>query len=250
MMAERFALLNGRFDAVTATEATSLIVDLARCDSGARVGTVNVAMLMMMRRDRDLQRFMDSCAITVADGQPLVWLSELFGDALPARVAGVDLVESVCAGAADAGVTVYLLGGSIDVVGQVACALDRRHPGVIAGYAGGHFGPDEALARARAVARSGARLVFVGMGVPRQERFIAEYQAAMGDPVCIGVGGSFDVIAGKRRRAPAWMQRLGLEWTFRLLQEPRRLAKRYATTGMQFLVLSIRAFVAPSWRTR
>jgi N-acetylglucosaminyldiphosphoundecaprenol N-acetyl-beta-D-mannosaminyltransferase len=249
-MPDRVRLLNGEFDAVHPAQTTELILDLARRGCGAHIGTVNVAVLMMMRSDGYLQRCINSCMVTVADGQPLVWLSRLFGEPLPERVTGVDLVDSVCAGAAEAGVTVYLLGGTADVVGRVYRTMDRRYPGALAGYADGHFGREEAEERARAVARSGARVVFVGMGVPRQERFIDEFSSVMGDPICIGVGGSFDVIAGDRRRAPGWMQRFGLEWVYRLIQEPRRLAHRYATTGLQFLLLSGRALVVPKWRTR
>jgi N-acetylglucosaminyldiphosphoundecaprenol N-acetyl-beta-D-mannosaminyltransferase len=124
-------------------------------------------------------------------------------------------------------------------VRKTVAALRTKHPGLdVRGWADGYyFGPNEAMDRARAVAQSGAQLLFVGMGVPRQEDFIAEQWERLGANVVIGVGGSFDVIAGLRKRAPRFVQRLGLEWAYRLAQEPRRLFMRYLVTNSQFLGL-------------
>jgi N-acetylglucosaminyldiphosphoundecaprenol N-acetyl-beta-D-mannosaminyltransferase len=116
--------------------------------------------------------------------------------------------------------------------------LHSRHPGLdVRGWADGYFDADQAQARARAVAESGAELLFVAMGVPRQEYFIEEQWEHLGARIVIGVGGSFDVIAGLRKRAPVLIQRAGLEWAYRLAQEPRRLFRRYLVTNSQFLAL-------------
>jgi N-acetylglucosaminyldiphosphoundecaprenol N-acetyl-beta-D-mannosaminyltransferase len=189
----------------------------------------------------------------VADGQPLIWASHLTKQPLPERVTGIDLIDELCARAARESIGVYFLGASDKIVRATADVLRSRHPGLdVRGCADGYFGSDEAPARARAVAASGAELLFVAMGVPRQEYFIEEQWEHLGARVVIGVGGSFDVIAGLRKRAPVFIQRAGLEWAYRVAQEPRRLFKRYLITNSQFIgLMSWTAVTAAfhSWRT-
>ena len=234
---ERVAILNGRFDPLTLDQTVEAL--FGRIASGRRgwLCTVNVAILMMMRRMPPLQSFVDKAAIVVADGQPLVWAAPLFGGRLPERVTGVDLIDALCARAAREGVGVYLLGASAEVVAEVAVRLAVAHPNLRLSWADGYFSEEEAPARADAVRSSGAQILLVGMGVPRQEAFIERQWPRLEVGMAIGVGGSFDVLAGLRRRAPAWMQRMGLEWLFRLIQEPGRLFWRYWVTNSQFLWL-------------
>ena len=204
------------------------------------VCTVNVAILMMMRASPRLQRFVDSARWCVADGQPLVWASRLMGTPLPERVTGIDLLHPLCDRAVEDGFSLYLLGADANTVQATAQTLRRRHPGLdLRGVADGYFGREEAATRARAVADSGADILIVAMGVPRQEQFIEEYWEHLGVRVAIGVGGSFDVIAGHRKRAPAFLQRAGLEWAYRLAQEPRRLFGRYLVTNSKFVGLMV-----------
>jgi N-acetylglucosaminyldiphosphoundecaprenol N-acetyl-beta-D-mannosaminyltransferase len=245
MRGDGVRLLNGRFDPLTTEATVEAVAAAIRAGERGALCTVNVAILMMMRQDPDLQRFVDRARWTVADGQPLVWASRMAGTPLPERVAGVDLVDLLCARAVRDGFGVYLLGATGEVVRATAEALRSRHPGLdLRGVADGYFGPEEAAARARAVAESGAALLLVGMGVPRQERFIEEQWERLGARVVIGVGGSFDVLAGLRRRAPPFLQRAGLEWAYRLAQEPRRLFRRYLVTNSRFVGLMSRELVA------
>ena len=231
-------ILNGRFDGLTADQTVEELIRTIRAGERGILSTVNVAILMMMRSNPRLQRFVDGSRWTVADGQPLVWASHLWQQPLPARVAGIDLIDKLCARAVEEGIGVYFLGAEDGTVRATGGALQNRHRGLdVRGYADGYFGPDQAEARARAVAESGARLLFVAMGVPRQEYFIEEQWKNLGAQVVIGVGGSFDVIAGLRRRAPVFIQRAGLEWAYRLAQEPRRLFRRYLVTNSQFVGL-------------
>jgi N-acetylglucosaminyldiphosphoundecaprenol N-acetyl-beta-D-mannosaminyltransferase len=197
---------------------------------------------MMMRSDPNLQRFVDGASLVVADGQPLVWASNLQAESLPERVTGVDLVEQLCALAAREGVGVYFLGAKREVIETAANRLKERNPGLqIAGIADGYFGADEAAERARAVRESGAKLLFVGMGVPRQEEFLESQWDELGVSLAVPVGGSFEVMAGTARRAPVFLQRIGMEWAFRLAQEPRRLWKRYLVTNTQFIFHLLRS---------
>jgi N-acetylglucosaminyldiphosphoundecaprenol N-acetyl-beta-D-mannosaminyltransferase len=229
-------ILNGRFAPLRGAEVVEWAASFIRAGRRGYLCTVNVAILMMMRRDPRLQRIVDRAALVVADGQPIVWLSRWLGRPLPERVAGVDLVEALAARAAVEGFSVYLLGARRDVVEAAATRLRRQHPGLrIAGTADGYFSPAEAPARARAVGESGADVLLIGMGVPRQEYFLDTYGNELGVSLAIGVGGTLEVLAGRRRRAPSWCQQAGLEWLCRLAQEPRRLGTRYLVTNTQFL---------------
>jgi N-acetylglucosaminyldiphosphoundecaprenol N-acetyl-beta-D-mannosaminyltransferase len=236
----RRRLLNAVFDAVTLSETVSWARDHIRRGRRGIITTVNVAILMMMRDNPDLQRFIDQSTLTVADGQPLVWYSRLRRRGVPERVTGVDLIVALCSMAATEGFGVYLLGAEGEVVERVADRLTEAHPKLkICGIADGYFGSDEASSRARTVRDSGADILFVAMGVPRQERFLEEHWASLGVSLAVPVGGGFEVIAGTKKRAPVWIQRAGLEWLYRVVQEPRRLWKRYLVTNTQFLYLSV-----------
>jgi N-acetylglucosaminyldiphosphoundecaprenol N-acetyl-beta-D-mannosaminyltransferase len=231
--------LNGRFDALTLPQTVAVVFALLAEGRRGWLCTVNVAVLMMMRSDPRLQAFVDRALLAVADGQPLVWLARLLGQRLPERVAGIDLVDAVCARAAHEGRRVYLLGAAEEVVARVAQRLRTRHAALLLDYADGYFAPEEAPGRAARVRAAGADILFVGMGVPRQDRFVEEQWERLGVGVAIGVGGSFDVLAGLRARAPTWVQKIGMEWFFRLIQEPRRLFHRYRVTNSQFLWLAL-----------
>jgi len=237
-------ILNGEFAAVTLADTVDWARDWIQSGQRGYICTVNVAMLMMMRSDAKLQRFVDRAALVVVDGQPLVWASHLQDDPLPERVTGVDLVEELCALAAREGFRVYLLGARRAVIEVAAKRLVDRYPGLdVCGIADGYFEATEAPLRAQAIRESGAKILIVGMGVPRQEEFLESQWDELGIQLAIPVGGSFEVIAGTARRAPVFLQRMGLEWSFRLAQEPRRLWKRYLLTNTQFIFHLVRSAV-------
>lgn len=242
----RIRILNGAFDPLTLGQTADEI--FRRLDAGERgwLCTVNVAILMMMRTDPALQSFVERAALVVADGQPLVWCAPWLDRPLPERVTGVDLVDALCQRASRAEKRVYLLGSTREIVAALAARLQGRFPGLAIAHDDGYFAEADAPARADRVRASAADILFVGMGVPRQERFIESQWQRLGVGIAIGVGGSFDVLAGLRQRAPAWMQRVGLEWLFRLVQEPRRLFVRYLVTNSRFVWLVASAL----WRSR
>lgn len=243
MPGRKVPLLNGEFDPLTLSQTVDAIFGLI--DAGRRgwVCTVNVAILMTMRRDAWLQGFVDRAALVIADGQPLVWCSRWLGGRLPERVTGVDLIDALCARADLEKKTVYLLGATAELVATLAARLRARYPALRVVYSDGYFSDDKASTRVEHIRGSGADILLVGMGVPRQEKFIERHWERLGVGIAIGVGGSFDVLAGLRLRAPVWMQNLGLEWLFRLIQEPRRLFLRYLVTNSQFVWLVLRALV-------
>ena len=243
-MTARIKLLNGEFDPLTLDGTVSEIFRMIEQRRSGWIATVNVAILMMMRDSEFLQSFADRAALVVADGQPLVWLSKLWGRPLPERVAGVEMVDAVCARAAQSGHGVYLLGATDAVIQEVTSRLRRRYPRLRIACSDGYFNTDQAAQRVADIRAKQTDILFVGMGVPRQETFIESNLAALGVGAAIGVGGSFDVLSSLRKRAPAWVQGIGMEWMFRLLQEPRRLFARYMVTNARFVGLVIRHLFA------
>ena len=236
-------ILDCDFHAVTQNDVLNWSKGILVKPDNHYITTVNVAILMMMRSDHQLRDFIKQSALTVADGQPIIWLSKLLGKPLPKRIAGIDLCQRLAEIAAQDGKSIYLLGATDTVLAKAEQKLLLDNPSlIIAGRSNGYFEASEAETRAHLIKKSGAEILFVAMGVPRQEYFIAENLRRCGVKLCIALGGSFDVISGTTKRAPKWMQNCGLEWLFRLGQEPRRLAKRYIITNTQFLTLSVRAF--------
>jgi N-acetylglucosaminyldiphosphoundecaprenol N-acetyl-beta-D-mannosaminyltransferase len=199
---------------------------------------VNVAKLIALQDDESLRDIVHGCALINADGQGVVWASRLLGDPLPERVAGIDLMFNLLALAEQRGFRVYVLGARAGVLELAVARLRSRYPGLqFAGYRDGYFGEWELEAVCADIRDAQAQILLVAMSSPRKEYFLGEHGARLGVPFVMGVGGAIDVVAGTTRRAPRILQRVGLEWLFRLLQEPRRLGPRYITTNGRFAAL-------------
>jgi N-acetylglucosaminyldiphosphoundecaprenol N-acetyl-beta-D-mannosaminyltransferase len=208
-----------------------------------QIGVVNAAKLVNMRRDPVLREDVLSSDLILADGASVVWASRLLGDPLPERVAGIDLMLGMLRRGASRGYRVYCLGATRDVLDRTVDRLLADFPGIeVVGRHDGYFAADEEQGVARDIATARPDILFVAMTSPKKEHFLGRWGPSLQVPVCHGVGGSFDVLAGKVRRAPLAWQRLGLEWLYRTLQEPRRLGKRYLATNTAFcaMVLSER----------
>ncbi len=201
---------------------------------------VNVAKLVHMRTDVQLRESVHSCDIINIDGMGVVLGARFLGHVVPERVAGVDLFHQLLAMSAREGLSVYLLGAQDEVVGATAQKVQALYPGLqLAGYHHGYFWDDEA-AMVERIRASGAQLLFVAITSPKKENFINRWRDQLGVTFVMGVGGTFDVVAGKVNRAPLWMQQYGLEWLYRVMQEPGRMWKRYLTTNSQFAWLLIK----------
>jgi N-acetylglucosaminyldiphosphoundecaprenol N-acetyl-beta-D-mannosaminyltransferase len=184
--------------------------------------------------------------VVLPDGMPVIWGSRLVGVALAERVTGVDLMDALCDGLTRQGRGVFLLGSTEDVLSGATRALRERFPGIrVAGAHHGFFAPDDDLDVIETINASGAEALFIGMGSPRQERWAADHAGSLATGLLVCVGGSLDVLAGVRSRAPRWMQRHGLEWSYRLIQEPSRLWKRYLIQDTAFV-----SILAREWRDR
>lgn len=234
-----------------AIDRVDLQESLAYCESViatrgfAQHVAINVAKLVTMKRDKQLRASIERCQLITADGQPIVWASRLLHDPVPCRVAGIDLMEHLLALAAHKGYRVYILGATSAVLDRAVRRMETELPDLqLAGYHDGYYADEEDAEVAAFIADTRPDILFVAMSSPRKEYFLARHGRAIGASFVMGVGGAIDVYAGVVQRAPVVMQRLGLEWLFRLLQEPRRLTKRYATTNALFLLMLSRELIS------
>jgi N-acetylglucosaminyldiphosphoundecaprenol N-acetyl-beta-D-mannosaminyltransferase len=238
--AARVEVLGCELDAVDMDEAVARIAEAIGDRRFLRHADLNGAIVVAMQDDDELRESIVGADLLVADGQSVVWAARLLGRPLPARVAGIDLMHRTIELAERRGYSIYILGARQEVLERAVERLTADHPDLkIAGYRNGYFDDSEDPAVAAAIRESGADILFVAIGSPRKEYFLGRYGRGLAVPYVMGVGGSIDVVAGVARRAPMWMQRVGLEWAFRLVQEPRRLFRRYLVTNARFI-----AFVA------
>jgi N-acetylglucosaminyldiphosphoundecaprenol N-acetyl-beta-D-mannosaminyltransferase len=212
---------------------------------------INAAKLVALQSDAELRAIVDSCTLVTADGQAVVWASRLLGDPLPERVAGVDLMHRLLALAEERGYRVYFFGARQAVLEGAMKRLRQKHPRLsIAGYRNGYFAPEDQAEIAREIRDARPDMLFVAISSPTKEYFLGTYGREIGVPFVMGVGGAIDIVAGVRRRAPHQWQRLGLEWLYRMLQEPRRMFKRYAVTNTGLTWMVGRELVRPRRRQR
>ena len=219
-------------------EATKWLVD-HRCF--AHLIGVNADKVLQMLDDAEMDAYVHGCEVINADGASMVMAAEKLGNPVPERVAGVDLMQELCAVAAREGWRVYLLGAKEEVVQATAEALKNDCQGIdIVGLRDGYFTDGEFNEVAKQVSATSPDLVFVGITSPKKERLIERFRELGMAGVFVGVGGTFDVLSGDIPRAPLWMQNARLEWLFRLVQEPRRLFKRYVVGNTRFMILLYR----------
>jgi N-acetylglucosaminyldiphosphoundecaprenol N-acetyl-beta-D-mannosaminyltransferase len=207
-----------------------------------------VHTVMACAEDAELREAVLGSSLTVPDGQPLVWAMNALGHDLPSRVYGPELMARHCERSARTGARLFLYGGrNQGALVQLALNLRTQYPGlkIVGGYAPPFrpLDPDEEAAIAGEINRSGADVVWVGIGVPKQEKWMAAMRARLDAPVLVGVGAAFDFHAGLTAQAPNWIQSLGLEWLFRLATEPRRLWKRYLRYNPRFVAGFLRQYV-------
>ena len=205
---------------------------------------VNVSKLILMKEDKALADMVNACPIINVDGQGVVWGAQWLGIPVPERVTGIDLFERLIARAAQKGYRVYFFGAREEMAKRTVENFLRDYPELqVAGWRNGYFKDEEEAQIVQDIRRSGADMLFVAMTSPKKEYFLTKYLEEMNVPFAMGVGGSFDVIAGMTLRAPLWAQRSGFEWLFRLLNEPRRLWKRYLSTNLVFAWMLLKAMV-------
>lgn len=240
-------LMGAPLHPVTMAETVALVDRAILTRRPLRHLAMNAAKLVALRKDPVLRGSVEAADLITADGQSIVWASRILGRPVPERVTGIDLMHAALDLAARRGYRVFTLGARAEVVREAVEVLQRRFPGLqIVGAIDGYFSPEQEPVVVRRIIAARPDMLFVALSSPKKERFLADHEQEMGIPFCMGVGGSLDVIAGRVRRAPRVMQRVGLEWLFRLAQEPRRLWRRYLQTNTEFLALLLRE----TWRVR
>ena len=236
-------------DVLTRDQALDALDALVAHGEGGSVFTPNVDHVVMVEHDAAFRAAYARAKLSFADGTPVVWASRLLRPVIPEKLSGSDMLLPMAQLAARRGWRVYVLGGGPGSAAEAARRLRDEHGVRIVGTddarISGH--PDAALDRPVTARIRAARpdLVFVGLGAPKQELFIDRSLADMGPVVAIGVGASLDFLAGAVRRSPAWMSRAGLEWLYRLCQEPRRLWRRYLVQDPRFVLLVLRTLCRP-----
>ena len=243
---ERAELLGLKFDTVTIETAVARCLELCQAlPASNTVVTANASHLIMMRSDPELASACRAGRLILADGMSVVWALRASGQPVPERVAGVDLMARLLAAAGEHRLRVYFLGAKREVVSTLVERCRAQYPGIeIAGFRDGYFGPGDHVRIIEEIRASAAHMLFVGMPTPFKETWVERHRERLQVPVIVGVGGSFDVLAGFIRRAPHWVQMAGMEWFWRLLMEPRKLWKRYLTTNSEFSWLASLEIVA------
>ena len=234
----RVSVLGAPVDPWTMEQTVAATDALIKDGRFAHLIGVNADKLLQMRDDAEMDACVRRCEVVNADGASMVMAANKLGVSLPGRVAGIDLMWELCALAEREGHRVYLLGAKAEVVEKTAAVLAGKYPGMtICGYRDGYFGNDEFDAVIAQVEETKPDIVFVGITSPKKERLIERFRELGAKGAFVGVGGSFDVVSGNILRAPMWMQRANLEWLFRMVQEPKRLVKRYVVGNTRFYLL-------------
>lgn len=203
---------------------------------------VNVAKLVFAQKDKELKDIINACPLINVDGAGVILGAKFLGIDIPERVAGIDLMDKLIEYSAQRGYRPYFFGAKEEIVKKVVEIYQEKYPNLnIAGYRNGYYTDSEEAELVENIKNSKADILFVAMGSPKKEIFLSKYSKIMEVPFTMGVGGSFDVVAGKVKRAPVWMQKLHSEWLFRLIQEPKRMWKRYFTTNSIFLGMVLKA---------
>lgn len=237
-MSKRVKFLNTYVDALTMQETLEKIKDYIDNRACVQHVVINAGKVNLMQENEELTKIINECPLINADGQSIVWGSKILGNPLPERVAGIDIFTELVKISAEKGYRPYFFGAKEEVVTEVVRKFKEKYPDLdVAGYRNGYFSQEESKSIAEDINKSGADILFVAFSSPMKEFWIREHMEIMQVPFAMGVGGSFDVVAGKTTRAPKWMQKHGLEWFHRFIQEPRRMFKRYIIGNIKFAKL-------------
>ncbi|WP_443669678.1 WecB/TagA/CpsF family glycosyltransferase [Holdemanella porci] len=241
----RINFMNTTIDNLTMNETLIEIDKLIRLNECAYVVTPNVDHIVQLERDEELKRVYENASLILADGKPLIWISKFYKTPIKEKISGSDLFPKVCDLAAKKGFTMYLLGAAEGVAAKAAKNLMQKYKGLnIVGTYSPPFGFEKdkkELDRIKQqIQKVHPDILIVGLGCPKQEKFMYHHCKELGVPISFGLGASIDFEAGNIKRAPKWMSEHGLEWLYRITQDPKRLAKRYLVDDMKIFSLAIR----------
>ncbi len=241
----RMEFMNTKIDNLTMQETLQEVDRLVQKEKGAYVVTPNVDHIVRLEADKRLQAAYQNAALVLTDGKPLLWIASWYGTPIKEKISGSDLFPRLCEMAAQKGYTMFFLGAAEGIAAKAAQNLTKRFPGLqVVGTYSPPFGfekdPKELGKIDEIVRKAAPDMLIVGLGCPKQENFMYEHCRELGVPVSFGLGASFDFEAGNVKRAPRWMSEHGLEWLFRITQDPKRMAKRYLVDDRKIFGLAVK----------
>lgn len=238
----RVPILNTYIDALTMEETISEVEKIIARGVPTQHVVINANKVNLMNEDPELKRIVNECPLINADGISILWAAKLLGLPIKERVTGIDLFLNLVKVASEKGYKIYLFGAKEEVVRKVKKVFEEEYPTLqIVGYRNGYFTEEDEPEIVKNMAESGADMMFVAFSSPKKEYWINKYINQLNIPFVMGVGGSFDVVAGVTERAPKWVQIRGFEWLYRLVQEPRRMWRRYVIGNAQFIGYTVKA---------
>ena len=236
---KRYQILNTYVNALSLDETIAEVEGIIQRGIPTQHVVVNASKVNLMEADEELASIVNNCPLINADGASIVWAAKQLGIPLSERVTGIDLFLELIKLSADKGYKIYLFGAKEEVVTKVKRIFEEQYPDLqIVGYRNGYFSEADEPQIVADMAASGADMMFVAFSSPKKEYWVHKYLNQIGIPFVMGVGGSFDVVAGVTDRAPEWMQNHGLEWFYRFVQEPKRLWRRYIVGNTKFVALT------------
>ena len=234
---KRYPILNTYVNAMSMDETVDAVEEMIERRVPVQHVVINALKVNLMRKDENLRKIVNECPLINADGASIVLAAKMLKIPLKERVAGFDLFVRLVQEASDKNYKIYLFGAREEVVKKVKAIFERKYPTLqIVGYRNGYFTEADEPEIVKNMAESGADMMFVAFSSPKKEYWIRRYLKELNIPFVMGVGGSFDVIAGTTKRAPLWMQKCGMEWFYRFIQEPGRLWKRYLGGNVSFMI--------------
>lgn len=241
-MSPRIKLLQVDIHNLSMKETLALVEQAIAENKQIHHTVVNAGKIVSLQKDTQLRKSVNEADIINADGQAVVWAARFLGIPLKERVAGIDLMGNLVELAHKNKHKIYLLGAKEEIVSKLVSIYSEKYsPTIVSGYRNGYFGADDEEKIVSDIVQSGAQMLFVAMTSPKKENFLYQYRNELKNiNFIMGVGGSFDVFAGKTKRAPLWMQKIGMEWFYRFLQEPKRMWKRYLVGNTKFLFLVLK----------
>lgn len=251
----RITLFGIPVDALTVSQTIDIFHQMIESRQCHLVFNLNVDICMQLIRNQIPRDIYHGADLILVDGTPMMWAARLLGTPLPARVSGSDFVPAFCSAAASRGYRLFFLGARPGVAKRASELLTRRHPTlkVVGTYAPPLGFEHDVIENTRVIERvrgASPDVLFVALGAPKEQLWLRQYQIALGVPVSMGIGSSLDYLAGRLMRAPVWMQRAGLEWLYRLAQEPRRLWRRYLIDDPPFAYYLLREMIQRRPRTK
>lgn len=235
----RYAIMNTYVNVVSMDETIRRVEKIIEKGKPTQHVVINASKVNLMEDDPELRRIVNACPLINADGASIVWAAKKLGVPLKERVTGCDLFQELVKVASEKGYKIYLFGAKEEVVAKVKAIYEEQYPGIrIVGYRNGYFTEADEPEIVKNMAESGADMMFVAFSSPKKEYWVNKYIDQLNIPFVMGVGGSFDIVAGVTERAPKWWQDHGLEWLYRFIQEPRRMWKRYIIGNARFVCLT------------